>query len=283
MPELPEISSRAREMKKVLVGKTIRDVQVKQPKSLNVPVRAFKTGLFGARIRDVLCRGKWIFVETTKGWLLVNLGMGGEILLVTKKTLPAKWRTLIEFGDRTCLALNFWWFGYTHYVPANKIGEHAMTARLGPNALDLAPGDLRTMLRGRRGAVKSFLLDQSRIAGIGNAYIHDILFFAGLHPLRGTHTLAENEVEGLAEAIDKGLRPSANKGGAFYELNLYGKPGGFKAKHIVIGYKEGKPCPACGTAIEKIKTGSTSTFICPRCQPLRPGRKRIRSSTGKRS
>ncbi|MBN1505179.1 MAG: hypothetical protein JW952_08980, partial [Candidatus Eisenbacteria bacterium] len=59
-----------------------------------------------------------------------------------------------------------------------------------------------------------------------------------------------------------------------YELNLYGKPGGFKARHIVIGYKEGKPCPVCRTTIQKIKTGGTSTFICPRCQPLEPARKR---------
>jgi formamidopyrimidine-DNA glycosylase len=274
MPELPEIASRTREMRKELVGKTIRGVEVKQPKSLNVSVKAFKTGLVRARILDVTCRGKWIFVETTKGWFLINLGMGGEMLLVTRKKLPLKWRTLIEFTDGTCLALNFWWFGYTHYVPANKLGTHAMTAKLGPNALDLTASELGAMMKGRRGSVKSMLLDQSKIAGIGNAYIHDILFFAGLHPLRGTHTLAEDDVEALAAAIDKGLRPSASKGGAFYELNLYGKPGGFKARHIVIGYKEGKPCPTCGSTIQKIKTGGTSTFICPRCQPLKPVKKK---------
>ena len=121
---------------------------------------------------------------------------------------------------------------------------------------------------------ESLLLDQSKLAGIGNAYVHDILFFARLHPLRGTHTLAEDDVEALVAGIDKGLRPSADKGGAFYELNLYGKPGGFKAKHIVIGYKEGKPCPTCGSTIQKIKTGGTSTFICPRCQPLKPAKKK---------
>jgi len=274
MPELPEIASRTREMRKELVGRTIRAIEVKQPKSLNVSVKAFKTGLVRARILDVTCRGKWIFVETTRGWLLINLGMGGEILLVTRKKLPAKWRTLLEFTDGSCLAFNFWWFGYTHYVPGDKLGTHAMTARLGPNALDLKARDLGEMTKGRRGSVKSLLLDQSRISGIGNAYVHDILFFAGLHPLRGTNTLAESEVEALAVAIDKGLRPSAGRGGAFYELDLYGKPGGFKAKHIVIGYKEGKPCPVCRTAIQKIKTGSTSTFICPKCQPLKPAKKK---------
>jgi formamidopyrimidine-DNA glycosylase len=112
------------------------------------------------------------------------------------------------------------------------------------------------------------LLNQSRIAGIGNAYIHDILFLARLHPLRQVNTLTAAEVDALAEAIHAGLQPSIDKGGAFYEVGLDGKKGGFTADDILIGYKEGKPCPVCGTQIEKIKTGSTSSFICPHCQPL---------------
>jgi formamidopyrimidine-DNA glycosylase len=274
VPELPEIMSRAREMKKALVGKTIADVEVLQPKCLNVSVKAFRTGLVGARLLDVTCRGKWLFVKTTQGWLLINLGMGGEVLLAKRAALPEKRRLIIDFDDGTCLTLNFWWFGYAHYVPADKLGKHAMTAKLGPNALDITAKELRAIIKGRRGAIKSFLLDQSLIAGIGNAYIHDILFMARLHPLRKIDTLNEAELEALTKAIERGLRPSARKGGAFYEVNLYGKPGKFRAKDILIGYKEGKACPTCGTSIERIKTGSTSTFICPSCQPLRPIKKK---------
>jgi formamidopyrimidine-DNA glycosylase len=274
MPELPEIMSRAREMKKALVGKTIANIEVLQPKCLNVSVKAFRKGLIGARLLDVTCRGKWLFVETTQGWLLINLGMGGEILLARRGALPKKRRMIVDFDDGTCLTLNFWWFGYTHYVPHGKLDKHAMTAKLGPNALGLTPKELHAIAKGRRGAIKSLLLDQSQIAGIGNAYVHDILFMARLHPLRKIHTLNECEIETLAKAIEKGLRPSAEKGGAFYEVNLYGKPGRFKAGNILIGYKEGKACPACGARIEKIKTGSTSTFICPSCQPLRSAKKK---------
>jgi formamidopyrimidine-DNA glycosylase len=72
----------------------------------------------------------------------------------------------------------------------------------------------------------------------------------------------------LAEAIQKGLQPSIDKGGAFYELNLFGEKGDFTMEDILIGYKEEQPCPVCKTPIEKIKTGSTSSFICPNCQPL---------------
>lgn len=267
MPELPEITNRAREMKGALVGRTITTIDVIQPKSLNIPKGKFVAALTGAEILDVTNRGKWIFVQTDKGWLLLNLGMGGEILLVPCDELPEKRRVVFGFDDGMCLAINFWWFGYAHYAPPDRLDEHKMTTKLGPNALDISTQDLREMIQGRRARVKSFLLDQSKIAGIGNAYVHDILFIAGLHPLRTLNTLSEEEVERLAEGIQRGLAPSLEKGGAFYEVNIHGKRGGFVMEDIIIGYREGKPCPSCSSTIVKIKTGSTSSFICPSCQP----------------
>jgi formamidopyrimidine-DNA glycosylase len=255
-------------MKEALVGRAIVGIEVLQPKCLNVPEKDFAEALNGARLLDVTCHGKWIFVETSKGWLLLNLGMGGEILHVTRSTLPEKRRLIFDFDDNTCLTLNFWWFGYAHYVASDGLDSHAMSAKLGRNANDLTSEDLRAMLKGRRGRIKSFLLNQSHVAGIGNAYIHDILFMAQLHPLRAIGGLTDTEVNGLADSIQKGLRPSITKGGAFYEVGLRGEKGGFTMEDILIGYREGKPCPVCGTAIEKIKTGSTSSFICPVCQSI---------------
>jgi formamidopyrimidine-DNA glycosylase len=268
MPELPEIISRAREINKALTGKTISAIDVLQPKCANVSPRKFKSALVGARIKGATNRGKWIFVETTKAWLLFNLGMGGELLLVERAPLPPKRRFVFRFTDGTALAVNFWWFGYVHCVAPGKLDKHDMTRVLGKNAIDLKAEDLWGMTRGRRGSVKAFLLDQTNLAGIGNAYIHDILFLARLHPQRKLDTLGRDEVIGLAKAIQKGLQPSIRKGGACYELSLHGKKGGFVKEDIIIGYREGEPCPKCGTAIKKIKTGSTSTFICPECQPL---------------
>jgi formamidopyrimidine-DNA glycosylase len=268
MPEYPEITSRAREMKKALVGKTFTGVEVLQPKSLNVSKKAFVEALRGAKVIDVSNRGKWIFLETTKGWLLLNLGMGGEILRVTRDTLPKKHRLIFDLDDGTCLTVNFWWVGLAHYVKPDELKNHEMTAKLGPNVLDLTESDLKDMLRKRRGAIKSFLLNQKNIAGIGNAYIHDILFMAKLHPLRTIDTLTEADVERLARAIHDRLQPSLDKGGAFYEVSIHGKRGGFTMDDILIGYKEGTPCPVCGAEIVKIKTGSTSSFICPKCQQL---------------
>jgi formamidopyrimidine-DNA glycosylase len=268
MPELPEITVRAREMKKELVNKTIANIEVLQPKCLNVPEEVFIEALTGAQIRDVTHRGKWLFVETSQGWLLMGLGMGGELLLVTRNTLPEKYRLIFDFANGTCLVVNFWWFGYAHYVPKDELESHKMTAKLGPNALDLTIDDLRALLKGRRGGIKSFLLNQARIAGIGNFYIHDILFRAKLHPLRKINTLTDDDISALFQAIRQGLQPSVDKGGAWYELNLYGDRGGFLKEDLLIGYTEDEPCLTCGTPIEKIKTGSTSSFICPHCQPL---------------
>lgn len=268
MPELPEITVLAGQMKAALVGKTIIGIEVLQPKCLNIAEEEFCEVLTGARLLDVTYRGKWLLVETTQGWLLLNLGMGGEILLVTQDRLPEKCRLIFDFDDDTCLTVNFWWFGYAHYVRPGELSSHTMTAKLGPNALDVTCDDLQAMLKGRRGRIKSFLLDQSKMAGIGNAYVHDILFLARLHPLRAVNTLTDSEVDALAKAIHDGLQPSVDKGGAFYEVDLYGQKGGFTMEDILIGYKEDKPCPTCKTPIEKIKTGSTTSFICPSCQPL---------------
>lgn len=267
MPELPEIASRAREMKRALKGKTIADIEIVQPKCLNVSPAKLRSALRGARFEDVVYHGKWILARTNRGHLLLNLGMGGDMLLCDRKSLPEKYQAVFDFDDGRSLSIRFWWFGYIHYAADDKLDQHKMTAKLGPNAIDLSNGEFRELLRGRKGSVKSFLLNQERIAGIGNAYIHDILFLAGLHPNRKIDTLSDDEIDRLWQAIRDGLVPSMKKGGAFYERNLRGKRGGFVFDDILVGYREGQPCPACGTKIVKIKTGSTSTFICPKCQP----------------
>jgi len=197
MPELPEIASRAAEMQDELVGKTISTIEVLQPKCLNVSTRKFKSALKSAEILEVTHHGKWIFVRTTRGHLLLNMGMGGELLLVDRKHMPEKYRVVFDFKDGSCLAVNFWWFGYTHYAAEGKLEGHEMTAKLGPNALDVTKREFRELLRGRRGRVKAFLLNQERIAGIGNAYAHDVLFLAGLHPNRTIDSLSDEEIEGV--------------------------------------------------------------------------------------
>jgi formamidopyrimidine-DNA glycosylase len=268
MPELPEIAVFARDMQKELTGRTISNIEVLQPKCLNVPVKEFQEALTGARIRGVSAHGKWLKVQTSQGWLLLGLGMGGEILLTDREHRPDKYRLVFDFAGGDCLAINFWWFGYAHY--ALDLSEHGMISALGPHFMSLSRGDFRRLLRGRRGGIKSFLLNQKRVAGIGNVYGQDPLFRASIHPLRKINTLTRDEIDALFEASRETMQESIDLGGSAWELNLYGEHGGWDRSHYLVAYREGEPCPTCGTPVEKIKTGSTSSHICPNCQPMKP-------------
>ncbi len=266
MPELPEIRVLAIDMAETLPGRVISSVEVMQPKCLNVPVEEFQQALSGAEILGASAHGKWIQVRVSSGWLLLGLGMGGEIQLTDWVHLPEKYRLVIGFVDGDCLAINFWWFGYAHFV--EELTDHPMTRKLGPDFMSLSEQDFRELLGGRRGGIKSFLLDQKRIAGIGNVYVQDPLFKAGVHPLRRINTLSDTEIGALYQALRETLQESIDLGGSYWEQNLHGQRGRWDSSYFQVAYREGEPCPRCGTAVEKIKTGSTSTHICARCQPL---------------
>ncbi|HEY69869.1 MAG TPA: Fpg/Nei family DNA glycosylase [Anaerolineae bacterium] len=264
MPELPEIHLFAKDMHQELVGKTFDAVEIVQPKSLNLPPEDFRGRLIGTSIQAVSYHGKWIQLELSKGWLLINLGMGGEILLITDENYPEKVRLAFRFTDGSSLAVNFWWFGYAHW--ADTLADHAMTAKLGPNAIDLSLEAFRSLLQGRRGAIKPFLLNQARIAGIGNVTVQDPLFRARIHPMRKISDLSDDEVEALYGEIQHTLREAIEHGGSKWERNLYGRHGSWGKDFFSVAYRLDEPCPVCGKTIEKIKTGSTSSYICAHCQ-----------------
>ncbi len=266
MPELPEIYVMARDMRKELVGRTFGEIEVRQPKCLNVPVDVFQAAVGGTEIRDVTPRGKWVRVALSQGWLLLCLGMGGEILLTDRDHLPEKYRLIFDFRDGASLVVNFWWFGFAHHAPT--LADHKMTAELGPDMLDLSLDDFRALLAGRRGAIKTFLLDQKRIAGIGNVYVQDPLFLARIHPLRSIASLSDADIANLWSALRETLQQSIALGGSAWEQNLYGEKGQWDQRYMHILHLEHAPCPVCGTMIENIKTGSTHTRVCPMCQPL---------------
>jgi formamidopyrimidine-DNA glycosylase len=269
MPELPEIHQLARQMHRAVRGRRIVSVEVRQPKCLNVSPRVFVKLLCGKTIDRVASRGKWIFAHLAPdATLLLSLGMGGDLLLHKPGVPPPdRYQLKIGFADGSCLTVRFWWFGYAHALPDRKLPTHKMTATLGLDPLNRSEftyARFCALLEGRRGAIKSLLMDQRQVAGIGNVYIQDILFKARLHPNRAIPEITEDERAALHQAIAGNLAAAAKLGGLAYEKDLYDRPGGFK--EFLVGYRPGKPCPQCGTAIQKIRTGSTATFICPRCQ-----------------
>jgi formamidopyrimidine-DNA glycosylase len=269
MPELPEIVNLARQMTKQIKGKRILEVDVTQPKCLNVSIKRFRR-IIGRRVFDTSSRGKWLFTRLAPNDnLLLNLGMGGDLRYHRSETsLPSKNQLKLTFSDRTMLTVTFSWFGYIHIASDMELPRHTMTSRLGISPVDdeFTVESFASLLSGRRGAIKSFLLDQKNVAGIGNVYVQDPLFMARLHPLRTIQTLTDSEIRALHQSIRRVLNQSIRLGGLKYETDLNGHHGKYGPAQFLVAYKTHEPCPKCRTAIRKIKTGSTTSYICPKCQ-----------------
>ena len=276
MPELPDLVVLARSCDEALTGKRISGVWIGQPKCLNVPPDAFTEAVVGQAIVGVRPRGKWALFALNRGDVLaVNLGMGGEVRLRSADEEPdlARERAVLRFADGDQLWIHFWWFGHVHLVFGGDLSSHPQLGKLGldPLADAFTPEDLGALLAGRRGALKRYLLDQSTLAGIGNVYVQDILWHARLHPLVPARDLSPADVARLHHALRHVLEEGIRWGGGPGERDVWGVEGRY-ADHLQVGYRAGKPCPGCGTTIEELQVGKTTSYLCPRCQAApRPG------------
>jgi len=273
MPELPEITIIARQMNKETAGKRIAGIEAKQPKNLNMPVQEFVKIAKGKTVNNVSSKGKWVVIKLDPAYyVFINRGMNADVLYFTpNQKLPEKYQFKLTFADKTGFTIQFQWFGYIHLVPEKNLNKHKLTAQLGISPIDkeFTLEHFKNLLVNKKAGIKSFLIDQKNVAGIGNVYIQDILFKAKLHPNRKISTLSEKEISILYKAIRDVLNRSIQLGGLAYEKDFYGEKGKLTINEFLVGYKTGKPCPTCKTPIEKIKTGSTASYICPKCQPLR--------------
>lgn len=270
MPELPEVETVARDLNGVLVGRSIVSGSVRWPKTIAYPtVAEFEREIRGRRIVAVRRRGKYVVLELEDGFLLVHLKMSGR-LQVQPSTSPEEGHTHAVFGLDGGQQLRF--------RDARKFGriylvadEAQVTGRLGPEPLakDFALADFAKLLEGRTGRLKSLLLNQEFLAGLGNIYADESLFAAGLHPLRKANTLTPQEQAKLYEAIRKVLGSAVKGRGTTLNdrgyLDAQGQPGTYQEQVAVYG-RTGEGCLICGTAIERIVLGGRSTHFCPRCQ-----------------
>jgi len=273
VPELPEITVIAEQMNKEIKGKRIADIEVKQPKNLNMSVQEFVKTAKRKIVNNVSSKGKWIFVKLEPTYyMLINRGMNADVLYFTpNQKLPEKYQFKLTFADKTGFTIQFQWFGCIHLLQEKDLNKHKLTAHLGISPIDeeFTLEHFKKLLPSKKTGIKSFLINQKNIAGIGNVYVQDILFKAKLHPNRKISTLSEKEINDLYNAIRDILNRSIQLGGLAYEKDFYGRKGRLTINEFLVGYKQGKPCPTCTTAIEKIKTGSTSSYICPKCQILK--------------
>ena len=270
MAELPEIVKLAEQMNQKLKGKKIKSLTLNQEKCINIPEDEFKLRSIGGTITHVEHKGKWIITSLDNGEnLLMSLGMGADVLYFEQeKKLPEKYQVKLNFTDGTGYTIRFWWFGKFLLCAEENMAEEKNIKDIGldPWSPSFTRSYFIDLLEGRRTQVKSFLLNQKNISGIGNMYMHDILFRAGLHPKKKISDLSKTEKNRLYDSILDILNFSREKGTFSYESDFFGEKGGYD--HFIVGYKENEPCPDCNTEIVMIKTGSTTSYLCPACQVL---------------
>ena len=271
MAELPELMVLSKQMNDELKSKEIKSVDVIQEKCLNMEADSFKDQIAGKSIKKVYNKGKWIFFELTDSYhLLLNLGMGADILYYnTGENSTEEYQCRFNFTDNSGFTCKFWWFGHVDLVPDNQLSDHKPTkdVAISPLDADFTFDYFKKIFKGRA-MIKNIILNQKKVGGIGNVYIHDILFKAKLHPKKSANSLEPSQIDNLFQIMVENLKYALDKKGLAYEKDFYGENGEFSKDYFLVAYKEGEKCPDCGEIIEKIKTGSTSSYICPECQKL---------------
>jgi formamidopyrimidine-DNA glycosylase len=200
--------------------------------------------------------------------------MTGALLLEP----AAHTRVRFRFGDRAIYYDDPRRFGTGELALGTAARDAFFAARLGPEPWDATPDFLRALARGSRAPVKAFLLDQRRIAGVGNIYADEALFRARIHPLRPVGTLSAKQLSALRDAVEEALQAGIDAKGASIDdfRHVDGARGSFQDRFLVHR-REGEPCPRCGRPIRKLVVGGRGTYVCEHCQP-RPRKRRATAS-----
>jgi formamidopyrimidine-DNA glycosylase len=270
MPELPEVETIKNELSPYVVGHRITDVTlfwegiVRQPS-----VKEFCSRLIGQEIAGVARRGKYLIFSLTGGDLLIiHLKMSGSLLLKPASASPERFtRAIVHLNNGAAI-----FFRDPRKFGAMRLVEdsNSVVGKLGPEPLepDFTAQVLAQRLAKRKAPIKAILLDQNFVAGIGNMYADEALFSAKIHPLRPADSLSPDEIERLHHAIQQVLRSGISNKGA--STDTYFRPSGDRgtAHHqFRVAHQGGKPCPVCGTPIQRLPIRNRGTYFCPNCQP----------------
>lgn len=270
MPELPEVETVARDLRPLLVGRSLLSIQ-RSKKSLRQKwSKKCEPALLGSKVTAIHRRGKWLLIELDRGpFLMVHLGMTGQFTVVQPGTAKEdhthfvfhldngselRFRDIRRFGSITYFADRARWEGY-------------LADRLGPEPWDLAAQDWQAKLAKSKRSLKAILLDQTIIAGVGNIYADESCFAAGIDPRRTGHRLEAKEGSRLLQSIRVVLDRAIEYRGSSIRNYVGGSGlrGGFQDEFAAYG-RTGKPCITCETPIQCVRLAGRSTHFCPRCQ-----------------
>ena len=282
MPELPEVETIRRSLQKAIVGKKIKDVEVRKPKIFQGDTE----DVIGETIKKIERRGKVLMIKLSGNKnLVVHFKLTGQMVWVPKggetvtlghpipfvgTQLPAKTTHVIFTVNGGKLFYNdLRQFGWIKVRDKKGTEREVGTLGVEPLTKEFTPEKLSQIFAKTKRPIKLVLMDQGKMAGVGNIYANDALFEAGIIPTRPANTLNQGMVKKLHRAIEKVLSDGLKYGGSSARDEAYikptGEPGSYQ-EHFRVYQKEGQSCPKCGKTIKRIKFGGRGTFFCPRCQ-----------------
>lgn len=274
MPELPEAETIVRGLRPAVVGETIARADVLKPDILREPKRRFTPKVRDRTITAVQRRAKNVVIRLEGHRVIaVNLGMTGRLLPFPRpprgRLRPTHPAVRFRFASGGVLIFDdVRRFGTVECMEGDE--WDIRSKRMGPEPLDpdFTAGDLHEGLRASRSPIRSWLLDQRKIAGVGNIYAAEALFLAEIHPRRPARSVTTSEAAALHAAIRDVLRKAIRAGGTTIRdyRTATGEMGGFAPSLYVYG-RDGEPCSTCEATVERIVFGNRSAFHCPRCQP----------------
>jgi len=268
MPELPEVETIRRDLEKALVGKRVVAATLKDARLMDTAQFVqFEKIILEQKWKALERHGKYLWASLENGWRVVfHLRMTGQ-LIVEKPSNEKRFRLGLLFNHS--LQLNFYdqrRFGEVWLLSPEQKSHSATTP--GPDALNELNVELfRDMLRGRTTKIQPLLLDQRRLAGVGNIYAQEALFKAHIRPSRAAKRISRGEASVLFDALQQTLRNAIDHRGSTSRnyRDAYGRHGSAQTLHAVYR-KGGMPCPRCGGALRSVRIGGRGTVFCPRCQ-----------------
>jgi formamidopyrimidine-DNA glycosylase len=273
MPELPEVETVSQGLRERALGRRILAVEVRHPGAIAGSPEQFAAELEGRAIVSVQRKGKALALELEGGdapprYLLVRLGMTGQFTLSARQTpLEPHTHVLLALGEREELRFRDpRRFGRLRSCSAAEL--EAAFDRLGPDAQQITQEQFLSALGARRGAIKSWLMNQQLLAGLGNIYADESLFVAGIHPLAQPGRISARKARRLFRAVRKVLDHAVKLQGTSFRdyVNIEGRPGRYEPR-LRVYQRTGEPCPRCGRPIRRMVIAGRSSHFCPRCQP----------------
>jgi len=266
MPELPEVETIRRQLEKEIVGETIVAVWSDRPKMLRPSAERFLKGVKGRKVREVSRRAKLLIFELDEGYFVCHLRLSGRLFVRQKDDEADDYaHVILKFkGGQELRFSEMRLFGYL----ADQEALGGILSKYGPEPLDdLTADKFYSILRKTSRPVKIVLMDQHKIAGIGNIYANDALFLAKIHPQTPADKLTRGRSDILFTAIEQVFKEGLKYGGASdqWYLQVHGEEGSYQDYFKVYG-RTGQRCDVCGTEIERVALGGRGTFFCPECQ-----------------